>query len=279
VSFTGSIIGFDIITGGSGYTSPPTIEIVDKCGNGSGAMGVAIMRKDNSSVIDNVVMIDSGAGYLQYPDGSTGGEGFIFSNPNDTIIFNETSGYSVYGPGTVVDVLENDLIYFKTFANTTVYNSSGNVLQDIIGKGPTVPVTINYNGTLTTSVSDDIISNRGDFPSSDNSYPVVLTIDDIAVTNSGSNYVNGDEVVLAPSNGAEISISFDNNGSIKNVVVNNGGIGFTEVPKISIKTKTGFNANLIPVFKVLRVGDSKEDIIPPNTPIVNVIDCVGVVEK
>jgi hypothetical protein len=281
VSFTGSIIGFDIISGGSDYTSSPTVEIVDKCGNGSGAIGIAIMRKDDSSVVDNVVMVDSGAGYLQYPDGSTGGDGFVFSNPNDTIIFNETSGYSVYGPGTVVDVLENDLIYFKTFANAEVYDPSGNVLQDIIGRGQTVPVTIGHNGTLTTPVPNDITLDRGNFPSSDNSYPVVLTIDDIAITNSGSNYKNGDEVVLTPSNGAEISISFDVNGSIKNVIVNNGGIGFTEIPKITIKTKTGFNANLIPVFKVLRVGDVKEnqDVIPPNTPIMNVIDCVGVVEK
>lgn len=281
VSFTGSIIGFDIISGGNGYNSPPTIEIVDKCGNGSGAMGIAIMRKDNSSVVDKVVMIDSGAGYLQYPDGSTGGEGFIFSNPNDTIIFNNTSGYSVYEPGSVINVLENDQIFFKAFASTTVYDSSGNALQELFGKGPTVPVMINYNGSLTTPTPEDTNSSRGSFPSSDNTYPVVLTIDDIAVTNSGANYQNGDKVVITPANSAEVSVSFDKNGSIKNVVVINGGIGFTEIPEITIKSKTGFNANLIPVFKVVRVGDVKEseDIIPPNTPIVNVIDCAGVVEK
>jgi hypothetical protein len=142
-------------------------------------------------------------------------------------------------------------------------------------------VTINYNGSLTTPTPEDINSSRGSFPSSDNSYPVVLTIDDIAVTNSGANYQNGDKVEITPANGAEVSISFDKNGAIKDVVVINGGIGFTEVPEITIKSKTGFNANLIPVFRVLRVGDVKEgeDIIPPNTPIVNVIDCVGVVEK
>ena len=66
---------------------------------------------------------------------------------------------------------------------------------------------------------------------------------------------------------------------MNNVVVVNGGIGFTEIPTITIESKSGFNAGFIPVFKILRIGDLKEDQdkIPLNTPTINVIDCVGVV--
>lgn len=278
VSFTGSIIGFDIISGGNGYSTPPILEINDGCGNGSGAYGIAITK--NGSV-DKIVTVDGGAGYLQYPNGSTGGNGFTFSDATDTIIFNQTNGYSVYKEGMTVNVLEGDLLYSAPFTKVNVYSPDGTILQELVGEGLTVPVNINYNGVITTPTVQDINSNVGQFPSSDNAYPVVLTIDDIAVLNSGSNYQNGDKINITPSNGAEISVSFDENGSINNVVVINGGLGFTEIPDIRIKTRTGFNAKLVPVFRVIRIGDLKEDqdIVPENVPIMKIVDCVGVVEK
>lgn len=280
VSLSGSIIGFDLISGGSGYLNPPTIEINDNCGNGSGASAMAIMKSDSSGEIEKIIMLDGGSGYLQYPDGSTGANGFVFSNPDDTIIFNPLNGYNVYSCNTTINVNKDDLIYLKPLSTVFVYGSDGTILQEIIGRGSTIPITINYAGSLTTPpCSGESQEIKGEFPSSDSSYPVVLSIDDIALTNAGSNYSDGDKITVSPSNGSELKVYFDENGAVKNVVVINGGIGFTEVPTIKIESKTGFNANFIPIFKVIRIGDLKEDQdnIPLNTPVVNVIDCVGLV--
>jgi hypothetical protein len=280
VSATGSLLGIDLISGGRNYNNPPTIEITDNCGNGGGASAMAIMKNDNSGTIDKIVIIDGGSGYLQYPNGSTGANGFTFSNPDDTIIFNANSGYNVYSCNTTVNVNKNDLIYLKTLAFVNVYRQDGEILQELIGLGPTIPITIEYDGTITTPPCSDTIQDfKGEFPSTDSSYPVVLTIDDIALTNSGANYSSGDKIIISPSNGAELNVYFDKNGAVNNVVVVNGGIGFTEIPTITIESKTGFNSGFIPIFKILRIGDLKEDQdkIPLNTPTINVIDCVGFV--
>ena len=76
-------------------------------------------------------------------------------------------------------------------------------------------------------------------------------------------------------NGAELKIEVDSLGSVTKVDVINGGIGFTEDPNIYIESDTGYNAKLMPVFKVNRVG---EEIAPEEVSagaVLSVIDCVG----
>ena len=64
-------------------------------------------------------------------------------------------------------------------------------------------------------------------------------------------------------------------GSVTGVDVINGGIGFNEDPDLYIQSDTGYNAKLMPVFKVNRVG---EDIAPETVSagaFISVVDCVG----
>ena len=64
-------------------------------------------------------------------------------------------------------------------------------------------------------------------------------------------------------------------GSVTGVDVVNGGIGFSEDPNIYIKSDSGYNAKLMPVFKVNRVGqDIAPELVSPGSSI-SVIDCVG----
>ena len=76
-------------------------------------------------------------------------------------------------------------------------------------------------------------------------------------------------------NGAELKIKTDSLGAVTGVDVINGGIGFNEDPDIYIDSDSGYNAKLMPVFKVNRVG---EDIAPEAVDvgaIIKVVDCVG----
>ena len=66
---------------------------------------------------------------------------------------------------------------------------------------------------------------------------------------------------------------FDNFGSLAKVNIINSGQGFTEFPNIYIESDTGYNAKIIPIFAIKRVGDKKIIITPEQ--VVNVVDCVG----
>lgn len=66
-SATGSIIGFDVTNGGSGYDFPPFVEIRDKCHQGYGGVGRAIVDYDPTSptyqqVVD-IYIVSEGENY------------------------------------------------------------------------------------------------------------------------------------------------------------------------------------------------------------------------
>ncbi len=223
--------------------------------------------------------MDPGSGYLQSPNGSTGGNGSVFSKPDQTIVFNQDIGYNVYSPNETINVLNGDLIYTPAGTNADVYDVDGNVGQTILGQGGITPITINLNGTITTPTYDSNANQTYNIldPSANGSYPVVLTIGDVAILNGGVNYSSMDKIVISPDNGAQLEPIYNNVGRLVDVKVISPGIGFTDFPNLFIESQTGINAVIVPVFNILRVGDLPEDqdIVPPGTQIINVVDCVG----
>ena len=96
------------------------------------------------------------------------------------------------------------------------------------------------------------------------------------MTNPGFGYdCSKDKVIMQPSHGCEFKLRCDALGSIIGVDVVKGCVGFNEDPDIYIQSDTGYNAKLMPVFKVNRVG---EDVVPElvsSGELIQVIDCVG----
>ena len=71
VDGSGNLIAVDLVSGGFGYTSPPQVQVLDPCNNGSGAVLQTIIE---NGVVVKVIIKDSGQGYLppaqtvpQYP--------------------------------------------------------------------------------------------------------------------------------------------------------------------------------------------------------------------
>ena len=71
VDGSGNLIAVDLVSGGFGYTSPPQVQVIDPCNNGSGAVLQTIIE---NGVVVRVIIKDSGQGYLppaqtvpQYP--------------------------------------------------------------------------------------------------------------------------------------------------------------------------------------------------------------------
>jgi hypothetical protein len=76
VDSTGSIFSVEILSSGVGYTIPPTINITDYSGCGSGAEAQSTINKDTGS-IETIYVTNSGSGYAQgnYTNVGTGTDG------------------------------------------------------------------------------------------------------------------------------------------------------------------------------------------------------------
>ena len=135
---------------------------------------------------------------------------------------------------------------------------------------------MNTSGTITAPVQDSSTLIRGDYPGlDDGKYPVILYLDGLEIQNGGFNYQETDEIVIEPNNGAVAVSKFGPFGAIESVKVTSPGEGFKEVPSIYIQSETGYNARLLPIFRIDRV--SKDEVKEPELQdkIISVIDCVG----
>lgn len=249
IGAAGDILGVDIISPGSGYSSAPFVNFRDNCGNGKGASGR--VQISNGQVI-NVIIEDSGTGYLPSPDGSQGGDGRTWAEAGDTVVKRENGTYdSPYKSGQVINLNPGDTVqscaeapYIVT--ETTTITAPECNIQRVGGNSPT--------------------SNNGE-------YPIILEIGDIFISDPGFSYEIGDSIVISPSNGASLTPVFDELGSLTKVNIVNSGQGFKEFPEIYIDSETGYNAKITPIFNVRRVTDEETQV--PVTGIISVVDCVG----
>lgn len=237
-------------------------------------VGIATTGQPTGSrSVIGVVPVNPGVNYLRSQNGSVGGNASVFATESNTVVYDSQDKYTVYNPKETIQVVSGSRITLPTGSQVEIYNNRGEPRQILVGKGHMVKIGITTSGTLTTP--EKVVSNskQGKYPSKSNgSYPVVLAIQDIEILNPGSNYKEGDQITIEPSNNAVLRPKFGKNGQIIKVTVLNSGIGFTDIPNISVKTKTGFNAVLQPVFKVIRIGDLPEglDIIPEGIEVINV---------
>lgn len=262
VSAAGDILGVDLATLGVGYQSAPIVRFVDNCGKGKNAVGRAIINQSSGEVV-NVVMESTGFDYLSSPNGDQGGDGSVFATSGQTIVKRSDGSYDrPYDPGEVFDVNSGDEVsscgvttIITEFQTLTAPQCTGQEVIGVAGAGV-----------------------AGENPSlNSGTYPVFLELDSVVIDNPGVNYNPNDKMTITPDNGAVLQPRFDSFGSLTSVEIVQTGIGYTEMPTIEIETETGYNASLLPVFKVNRLGNitEEETIIPPQTQIISVVDCVG----
>jgi hypothetical protein len=284
VSAVGDILGVDIVTPGSGYSSAPFVRFIDACGTGTGAVGRAVIGPVDSAGgvgdtgtgtggtgtngVTSVVIEDPGTGYRTSPNGDRGGDGRVWAPADNTTVQRSDGTYDTpYNPGDIIELLPGDTVRLPNNTSTELGN-------EIIGGG--VDYTVNTFGTITAPVQDSSTLVRGDYPVlDDGKYPVILYLDGLEIQNGGFNYQETDEIVIEPNNGAVAVSKFGPFGVIESIKITSPGEGFREVPSIYIQSETGYNAKLLPVFRIDRV--SKDEVKEPEVQdkIISVIDCVG----
>jgi hypothetical protein len=320
ISVTGKILGLDFSVFGSGYTSNPRIDVVDSCGTGGGAVIRPFMRptgtfnefQEELMELTGAVVLDSGIQYLPAPNGTFGGNGLIFSRPNDTILFKTGTtqiingkevagvGYDVYKPGTTISLKVNDEIYLPSGTLAYIYNKLGEIVQTLIGLGQQKGIIIKEAGTLTTPSNPDNVETppQIEYPliggevippttgistsiNGKNSYPIVAEIESVFIKNPGFGYKDTDTILISNNKGAILDFKVNDSGQVTEVSVVNGGLGFTDVPYIFIESPTGYNFEAVAVFKFTQLSDINLNNVtpPPGAKLISVIDCVGKIQQ
>ncbi len=301
VGATGEVLGVDLIDGGSGFTSDPTVSITDSCGTGSGAAAVPIMSSSSSTnsagettkSIRNIAVVDSGSNYLISPDGSEGGSGRVWKQKDQSYKKGADGTYfPPVNPGTTIELNPGDSVKVPSPVRTeTITIPAGiefKIEQPIIITAPPAPRTVQTLletpgledfSTLNRTQRENLLSQIPQLTPFERqillnlpSYPVILQLDEVYVKDPGFNYTENDTIVVEPDRGAVLK-PIVRNGAIVGVRVEKTAIGYDSRPTIFVESETGFNAELIPVFKVIEVDENLEP--PPGTKIISVVDCVG----
>lgn len=123
VSRTAGIIGVNMKLPGSGYLTPPTVRIGDKCGKGHGATAKAVLNEEGG--VEAIVVNTEGEGYPVVDDPPT--------NIGMTAVYVQNPG-SGYGPDDFID--ETKFIF-----EDTPDAVDDEQIDNLIGSDPTRPIT------------------------------------------------------------------------------------------------------------------------------------------
>jgi hypothetical protein len=154
VGTTASIIGVEVTNGGSGYTYPPFVEIVDNCGQGYGAVARALIN--DAGQVESIYIVSEGE---NYPIGDVGynSEYSVF----DVVVDFGGSGYETgdivtdnFG-NTYSTQVVNGAIYQVTPLNNVVQSPPVLTVQTKTGSGAVLRpllATPNFTGEVQQSI-------------------------------------------------------------------------------------------------------------------------------
>ena len=148
-------------------------------------------------------------------------------------------------------------------------NGSGAVLVPTIIDGTIDTVIVQDGGSGYLPSTQPPATNEGGTSST---YPTLVVLTDVIVTNPGINYLPTDPIIITPNNGTGLTFELDPFGKVNSVKVNPGG-NFTFLPDIYIDSDTGLNARFIPVFDIIR--DPLVPKVADPGDVVQVFDLIG----
>jgi len=140
----GNLLAVDMTRAGKGYTTTPFCAVIDRSGIGKGAVIKAEIdeeevKKNGSSGVTGIIVVDPGFGYLPSPDGTVGGNGMKFADADNTCIKDKEGRWLSFKPNMGIDIPPGG----------TVYLPAGSVCQL-----PTSAVTTNGESIITATGSN-----------------------------------------------------------------------------------------------------------------------------
>ena len=308
-SVNGSILTLEILDAGFGYTEPPFIALIDKTRHGGGAKAQAIL--DSSGRIVDIYMITNGSGYCQatnvvppkFPvtEGPEVIEGtkdvapyITFTTPADDAVGVQTAvNLSVTFNEPVLkgagDITLTESITNATHEKIPVRDSRITFLSDRI-------VQINPRNDLKPNTEYFVSMTEGSFlDMNNNQFAGIAKTDTYNFTTRGVSGIGSEAVgivtTLIPYRPG-IGYTDGDTGQVGecyfNLLLTPAGsvVGVRDIackdkhkvtPRVTINTKTGTGAKLIPVvsYSPDYVADVGEKPDRNRVLVVDVVDCVG----
>jgi len=181
---TGSLLGIQMTSGGSGYTTPPFVEVVDNCDQGFGAVARAVVDYDpQSPTYQQVVDV-----YVVSP-----GENYPIIEPDDDGIYN-VDHVVVVNSGQ--DYSEEDVVTDDQGNIYTVFLDENGRILNVIPPDPervnVEPVTEQPELTITTSTGFGAILRAQILPRPEFQGEVKQVIDCITPRDGIVGFINGE---------------------------------------------------------------------------------------
>lgn len=204
---TGGVVRIAVMTGGTGYTSPPIVEV-----SGGGGTGAAAQARMDGGVVKSIAIVNAGTGYTAAP-------------------LVEITGGGGTGAAAVASAYIGPLRPMSFFKGR--YNDMYGV--DGMGRG------IRWDGAA-SSVQPIGIERPAIGPAiTASSSGSAGRVTAVQIVNAGAGYNNVPSVVFAggtPSTPATAVASIAN-GRVTGITVNDPGVGYQETPTVSLSGGIG----------------------------------------
>jgi hypothetical protein len=280
------VMAFDIVNPGKKYKDAPIAVLDDECGKGSGSSLKVIMDGDK---IKNVFIDAPGDGYLNNFDGSFGGNGRTWKEADEGYVKTKQGEYYTVPDDRKPPGLGPGDTWYPPYGPPTVEPEIPTPPPP--PTQPEVPPTIPPVVPPTEPVAPEVppavppavppvapVPGPAPVPSpSSPTYKVLICFDGVVIDDPGFGYKPGDRITITPDNGTVLRPIVNSRGEIATVEIVTKGCGFDDLPQIVVESQTGFNAVIKPILNATRLNEEELFEIPPETKLVSVVDCVGII--
>lgn len=244
----GRVVSISMVTGGSGYSSQPSVTISG--GNGSGAQAVAHMA---GTMVESIVITNAGSGYTAAPsviiDGNAQATASVYAGDFRPAVFLRSRFNDMY----VIDGMGRGLRWNGTAASMQPIGISKP------SKGPSLSATTDAGQLSVGSVSiirpgagyttAPAVSFSGGSPSTSATATATIfggRVTAIKVTDAGAGYSTAPTVTLSGGCATGASFNVGVRGSVADMTITSGGTGYTTAPTVVFSSAQGLTqANAI----------------------------------
>jgi hypothetical protein len=278
----GQIYGINMENGGSGYSKPPFVSIIDPCNNGNYASGYAVIDYETGQVID-IPIINHGNGY---PNAPTGRDEFGNSVDSTSPGVGTPGGITPGTPGGITPGTPGGI----------TPGTPGGITPETPG-GITPGDGTPGDGTPGDGTpGDGTPGTPGGITPGGGVNDYIVCLEGFDIISTGIGYSQLDKMIITPDlPNLEASVRMTEAGQIISITLAERVCGLTDIPTILIESLTGEGAKIKPKFSFIKITDDIEEELPPQTIIpidrttasdesiavlaqrnvVRVIDCVG----
>jgi len=262
-----SVIGVNLISAGSGYTSVPTVSFSG--GGGSGATATAQITPAASDAITSVTLTNGGSGYTAQPNVTISPAGATFQA---VVSSQAVTGVQLTGTNYCYSTTASPTVSFS--ASQLGNNASGTVNLNT-GAGCIVAVNMSgscvhtTSGTQYTVTSSSVAGSGSGFAAGVATFSNNNTLNGLTITNVGSGYSNGAQasitIVDDKGNNCTVNPTVATGYQISSVSITNGGAYMTQ------PTVTLGNATAVGTAPTLKAQPNPWPSVPSSIQAINIL--------